>query len=491
MLVPAALLFFFAPPPPENTVTVEEQLKKFTQVLAIVQEQAADPVSTEQAVYGGAIPGMLHKLDPFCSFFDPGQFEQLKQMEQSIQKGFGTVVSILPGRVIVLQVVANTPAARAGISPGDEIIGINNVQLAGLESEQLIGLLSQARQMQIMVIVRRPGNARLQQFMLTPESVESPSVDRAFLVRPGIGMIHIASFDEKTGAALREALVNLGGRDLKGLILDLRANPGGLVPAALETASLFLKPGQRILSVRGRVMKEEEVIDVPKNATPYDFPIVVLVNEKSASASEIVTGALQDHDRAVVVGEPSYGKGLVQSVYNLGGGAGVALTTAFYYTPSGRSIQKPIADSAINETTKKAKDGVNYKTDKGAPLQGGGGIQPDFVVHPLSSMTRLREVLELSASFSQFATQINRQYAPITEKFEVTPAMLDQFRSYLADRQIQPGMGDWAIDHDYIGSRLKQEVFNQAFGVAKGDEIEAQRDPMVLKALEVLTTTTH
>lgn len=332
MFAPAAFLFFFAPPPPtpDSNALVEETLKKFTQALAIVQEQAADPISTEQAVYGGAIPGMLRKLDPFCSFFDPGQFEQLQQMEKSMQKGFGTVVSVLPGRVIVLQVVASTPAARAGVSPGDEIIGVNNVQLAGLDPDQLIGLLSQARQMQIMITVRRPGNVRLQQFMLTPESVEAPSVDRSFLLRPGIGMIHIASFDEKTSATLRNDIEALGGRNLKGLVLDLRGNPGGLVPAALETASMFLKPGQRILSVRGRRIAKEEAIDVPKNAVPYEFPVVVLVNEKSASASEIVTGALQDHDRAAVVGEPSYGKGLVQSVYNLGGGAGVALTTAFY-----------------------------------------------------------------------------------------------------------------------------------------------------------------
>ena len=480
MLLPV-FLFLLAPPEPES---IEMQLKRFTQALAIIEEQAADPVSTEQAIYGGAIPGMLRKLDPFSSFFDPNQFEQLKQLEKSVQKGFGTVVSVLPGRVIVLQVVANTPSARAGVSPGDEIIGINNVPLAGLEPEQLIGLLSQARQMQIVIAVRRPGNVRIQQFQLTPENVDSPSVDRAFLVQPNIGMIRIASFDEKTSSTLHDSIEQLGGNKLKGLILDMRTNPGGLVPAALETASFFLEPGQRIFSVRGRNAKEQNV-DVPKGSTPYRFPVAILVNEKTASAAEIVTGALQDHDRATVIGEPSFGKGLVQSVYPLGAGAAVALTTAFYYTPSGRSIQKPIADSALGATTTAAATLPEYKTAKGKSLKGGGGIQPDFLVSP-DSASRFRQVLELSGSFAQYATELIRRAGKVDEHYTVTPETLDQFRLFLSDRNIQPGLAEWSVERNYMRSRLQQEVFNQTLGVAKGDELEAQRDPAVLKALDVL-----
>src|SRR5580658_5419047 len=318
---------------------LESSIKSITEAYAIVEDNAAEPVSAEQAFFQGAIPGMLHRLDPHSVFFDPGQFEQLRKLQTSTDKGFGSVVSVLPGRVIVLQTLPGTPSAKSGISPGDEILAINGYQLSRLDTEQLISLLSQSRQQQAQLVVRRPGNARFLNFTLTPEEMQEPSVERAFLLKPGIAYLRVASFDEKTGRLIRDAIEKLGGRNLQGLVLDLRKNPGGLVTSALETAALFLKPGARIVTVRGRNVAEKSE-EVPAGASPYEFPLAVLVNDRTASASEIVTGALQDHDRAIVVGEVSYGKGLVQSVYPLSEGTGLALTTALYYTPSGRSIQK-------------------------------------------------------------------------------------------------------------------------------------------------------
>jgi carboxyl-terminal processing protease len=454
-------------------------------VYSAVEREAADPITPEKAIYGGAIPGMLRKLDPHSVFLDSGQFEQLRQLQESTRKGFGSVVSVLPGRVIVLQVLPGTPAAKSGIGPGDEIIAINRISLERLDLEQLVGLLSEARQQQARIDVRRPGNARLLSFVLTPEDLQAPSVERAFFLRPGIGYLRVSSFDSETGAQIRDAIEKLGGTQLKGLVLDLRNNPGGLLPAALDTASLFLKPDQVLLSVRGRVVEAKEE-KVPANASPYEFPMAVLVNGKTASSAEIVAGALQDHDRAVIIGTQSYGKGLVESVFPLSEGTGLALTTAYYYTPSGRSVQRPLEGSQIQSSSSSSWFSTQqrgFRTDSGRTVRGGGGIQPDFVVFP-EPMTRFRAAMEATGAFTSFATEYTRRHGRAEENFEVTPAVLDEFHVYLSARNIRPSVGEWSAERDWITNRLKTEIFNQSLGVERGDEVEAQRDPVIVTALD-------
>jgi carboxyl-terminal processing protease len=400
-------------------------------------------------------------------------------MEKSERKGFGTVVSVLPGRVIVLQALPGTPSAKAGLQPGDEIVAVNNVALARLEFDQIIGFLSEARQHQAQLIVRRPANARPLQFVLDPALVDAPSVDRAFLLGPGVGYVRANSFDPQTAQQIKQAIEKLGGENLKGLVLDLRDNPGGVVQTALASASYFLKPGQRLLSVKGRSIESQNV-DTPKDAAPYSFPVSVLVNEKTASAAEILAGALQDHDRAVILGEPSFGKGLVQNVFPLSGNTAMALTTAFYYTPSGRSIQKPLATGQLEVERQKEE----FHTDSGRIVTGGGGIQPDVNVEP-EPMTRLRMALDASGAITSFATSYIQKHQ-VTENFEVTASDLEDFQVFASEHNIQPGVGEWLRERDWVQSRLKQEIFNQALGVAKGDEVEAQRDPVVRAALEKL-----
>ena len=473
----APLLFFFAPPP--SAEDLDSLLKRFTQLVAIVESQAADKVNSEQAIYGGAIPGMLRELDPHSIFFDPQQNQQLKEMESSERKGFGTVVSILPGRVIILQALPGTPSAKSGLQPGDEIVAVNNIALARLEFDQIIEFLSQARQHQAQLIVRRPGNVRLLDFILDPALVDSPSVDRAFLLKPGVGYVRANGFDPQTAKQLKAAIENLGGEKLKGLVLDLRDNPGGVVQTALEAASYFLKPGQRILSVKGRSIQGQDV-DTPKTAAPYSFAVAVLVNAKTASAAEIVSGALQDHDRATIIGQPTFGKGLVQNVFPLSGNTAIALTTAFYYTPSGRSIQKTLPSGHLE--IEKQKD--EFRTDSGRVVTGGGGIQPDVLITP-EPTTQLRLALDASATITSFATDFI-QRNKITDAFEVTPAVLEEFQVYAGQHSIQPPVGEWVREREWVQNRLKQEIFNQALGVAKGDEVEAQRDPAIRAALSKL-----
>ena len=457
------------------------EIKKMVDVFSIVTEEAADPVAPDHAIYEGAIPGMLRTLDPHSSFFDPTQFDQLKQMQQSEVKGFGTIVSILPGRVIILQTIDGSPAAKAGLSAGDEILAINNISLAPLEPEQLVELLSYARQKAAALDVRHPGNIRVFRLTLSPELIDTPSVDRHFEITPGIGYIRIKSFEARTGSLTKEMIDQIGGTKLKGLVLDLRDNPGGAVQAAAEVASLFLAPKKLIFSIRGRNQDEQQV-RVPGVAEPYQFPIAVLVDGRTASAAEILTGALQDHDRATILGEPTYGKGLVQNVLPLSQNTGMALTVAFYYTPSGRSIQKPLASGSL-DVSAVAKPGLYY-TESGREVHGGGGIEPDMPVWRTAE-SRLLQVLDASGALTTFASEYVQRHA-IAAGFEITPAILDELQVYLSARDIRPGVGDWLRDRDAIQSKLKQDIFNLKFGVEKGDEIEMQRDPVVQKALETL-----
>jgi carboxyl-terminal processing protease len=464
---------------------METEVKRFIDAYTAIEANAADPTDSQQLFFQGAIPGLLRRLDPHSVFFDPEQFEQLKKMENSTQKGFGSIVSVLPGRVIILQTMPGTPSAKSGLSAGDEIVGINGYIIAQLDMDQLVALLSQSKQQPARLDVRRPNNAMIMHFVLTPEDMQSPSVERVFLLRPGVGYLRVGSFDENTGKQVHDAIEKLGGAALKGLVLDLRNNPGGLLTSAVQTLSLFLPPGTKLVTVRGRAVEEKTEV-VPKFATPYNFPLCVLINGKSASASEIVAGALQDHDRATIIGEPSFGKGLVESVFPLSQGAGLALTTALYYTPSGRSIQKPIDPNqfALGGTAAHPNKEKEFRTDKGRTVTGGGGIVPDEIVRP-EGMSRLRAALEASGSFPNFATAYV-QKQQVTEDFQVTPHLLDEFQVFLSERNIQPGVAEWSSEREFIENRLKTEIFNQALGVEKGDQVEAQRDPVVRKALEAI-----
>ena len=473
-------------PAGDPTKDMDVLLKQFVSALAVVESQAADAAPPDKLIYEGAIPGMLRQLDPHTQFFDPGQFEQLKRMEDSEQKGFGSIVSVLPGQVIFLQTLPGTPSNKAGIQAGDELVAINNVAIGSLEPQQLIELLTEARQQRVTAYIRRRGAPKVLAFILTPELVDSPSVDRTFLLRPGTGYIRVASWDLQTSKQLQDSVDKLGGNGLNGLVIDLRNNPGGVVKAALDAASMFLEPGQRILTAKGRV-GEGEAADVPKTAKAYHFKLAILINEKTASASEIFSGAMQDHDRATIIGETSYGKGLVQSVMPLSNGAGLALTTAFYYTPSGRSIQHPLRNSALSDTFKEepVANRPTYKTDSGRVVTGGGGIQPDLRVAP-ESMTRLEEVLNGSGAVTSFATQYLQEHSPLPGTFQVTPEMIDEFKVFLSSRNIQPSLAEWTQERAWVSNRVVEEIVTQAQGVAKGDEIGAKRDPQVQAAIQSL-----
>ena len=222
---------------------LDPALRRFVDVLSTVQSEGAETQPVDKLVYEGAIPSMLRQLDPHTQFFDPAQFQQLKQMEDSEQKGFGSIVSVLPGQVIFLQTLPGTPSNKAGIQAGDELVAVNNIAIRSLEPQQIIQLLTEARQQRVAVYVRRQGSARPLEFRLTPELVDAPSVDRAYVLERGIGYIRLASWDLQTARQLTDAIAKLGGSSLTGLVVDLRNNPGGVVKASLDAAAMFLTPG--------------------------------------------------------------------------------------------------------------------------------------------------------------------------------------------------------------------------------------------------------
>jgi carboxyl-terminal processing protease len=481
-MFPVALLLFLQAAGSD----LEQAIRTFSRAYAAIEANAADPVNPHLAVYEAALPALLRNLDPHSVFLTPSQFEQLRAMEKSTTRGFGTIVSVLPGRVIILQTVPGGPSARAGIAPGDEIVAVNNYRLEMLDMEQLVAVLSETRQRQARLFVRRPGTAKLLEFTLTPEEMASPSVDRAWMLEPGIGYVRITSFEGGTPAQLKEAIEKLGGSSLRGLVLDLRNNGGGIVDTAIGIAGYFLKPGTRILTARGRARRQEESV-VPEKAVPYGFAIAVLIDEKTASAAEIVAGALQDHDRATVLGTASFGKGLVQSVYPLADGTAMALTTAFYFTPSGRSIQRPLREGQLGPNARygQLEQREEFRTAGGRVVKGGGGIQPDIAIER-EGHTRIRAVLDASGILTAFATGFVRAHSGVDRSFAVTDALMDELQVYLSERNIRPGLSEWSAEREWVRSRLLQEIFNLAIGVAAGDEIEARRDVQVRRAVEEL-----
>ena len=441
-----------------------------------------DPVDPDRMVFDGGIRGMLSALDPFSSFFDPDQFEQLKQFTQGKSRGFGSVLYVSPGKILVLQTAQGSPSWRAGLGPGDEIVEVNGTRIDRLDMRSLIELLQRARTQTARLGVIRPGKVVSENFELNPAEVATPTVDRALLLKPGVAFLHVSGFDLKTPNEANDAIVKLGGASLKGLVLDLRDNHGGVLDAAVALASLFLKPGSTVLTQRGRAVpaKSQATFEAP---TRYDFPLVLLVNGNTASAAEVFVAALQEHDRAVVAGEPSYGKGVVESVAALSENTGLALTTAQYFTPSGRSIQRPMPGTALAVPDSGLSDNPksSFHTDNGRPVAPGGGITPDVA---LAAPTRDPWVsfLEQRGIFTSFASDYLTLHGKVSQTFEPDAKVLEDFRTFLGRQRVRTPEEYWKADQNYLKLRIKVELFNLVFGLAYGDEVETRNDPQVQKA---------
>ncbi len=464
-----------------NVAEAENHTRRFLDVFGLLRQHLAQPFDPGEAIYRGALPAMVNTLDPFSAFLDARQLESLREMQRSTEKGFGSVVNLLPGRVIVLQTLPESPSERAGIAPGDEILALNGQPLAQLPVQQLVPMLANARQDRAHLMVKRPNFPNLLDMTLVPAEMADPSVSRHFLLERSIAYAKILNFEAATASELRGILGSMGGQNLSGLVLDLRGNPGGIIESAVQVAAFFLRPNERILWIHGRE-GAKEALRVPTGSTPYAFPLRVLIDGRTASAAELVAGALQDHGRARLVGQRSFGKGLVQSVFELSGDTALALTTAFYETPSERSIQR-WASTCGDFQLAPCDEG-------GAGRQVRGGINPDREVGP-RPLSEFERVLLASNSFLEFARDYVSRRDGIDGSFEPDNEMLDDFQVYLSQRHIRPTLAEWSSRLEFIRSMLRQEALNLTVGVAAGDEIEIRRDPVVAVAVEELLAETR
>jgi carboxyl-terminal processing protease len=468
-------------------------LKDFANVYAVVEQNYAEPITgqrADDAIYDGAIPGMLHTLDPHSSFYDPKAYAAMRENQSGYYYGVGMVIQQQGDKVFVITPYENTPSYRAGIHPGDVISEIDGKSTKGWTSDQVAKALKGPKGTHVQVTMIRVGSAKPLQFDLTRDEIPHPSIDLSFEVQPGVGYIHVVDFqDQETGKEFAAALKSFG--NMKGLVIDLRNNPGGLLSQAVEICDQLLAKGQTIVSQRGRAYPDQVYTATHGNGGK-DFPIVVLVNRNTASAAEIVSGALQDHDRALIVGQTTFGKGLVQTVYNLSQDTGLALTTYHYYTPSGRLIQRnydgvSLYDYYYNHAGALPSDSSNREvklTDSGRTVYGGGGITPDEKL-PAAATDNFQNELLLKDVFFHFAPLYVSKH-PMDKNFQVNDEVMNEFKQFLTSQGVEWSAADIQLHADWIKPRIKQEVVTVWYGEKDGLRTLADTDPEIAKAITYL-----
>lgn len=479
---------------------VKASLNTFTRVYDIVEANYADPVDPDQAIYGppngnsGAIPAALRTLDPHSNFFDPRAFALLREDQEGKYYGVGMSIQSRPGKLgklvtVVVAPIPGSPAFRAGLRPGDIVAKVNGKPTDGLNTSEVAELLKGPKGTKVHVTIIREGYEEPLEVEITRDEISPHSVDDAFLIRPNIAYIHISKFNENTNDELSDALRKVGERNLQGLILDLRGNPGGLLQEAVDVSDHFLEKSQLIVYHSGRHSQEKRYY-ATHGDDGNEFPMVVLINRMTASAAEIVTGALQDHDRALVIGEPSFGKGLVQTVFQLSEHTGLALTTAHYYTPSGRLIQRQYENVSLYdyyyhpELTKPDHAEVRL-TDGGREVFGGGGITPD-VEFSEPKMNPAQETLTTHGAFFNFAKYYLGVHKTIPQDFEVSDAVLSEFKQFLMKEKISFSDQDMTANLDFVKSHIRVQLVGSIFGETEADRISISDDPVVLKALDAM-----
>jgi len=468
---------------------VRDSLKQFTDVYQIVEDNYAEPVNADKAIYNGAIPGMLHALDPHSNFFDPKSYALMREDQRGKYYGVGMTVGPRNNKVIVIFPFVGTPAYKAGIHPGDVIVAVDGKSTENMSTGDVADLLKGPKGTTVHISISREGVEKPMEFTLIRDEIPRYSVDVHFLIRPGVGYMHVSGFNETTETEVVKALDEFG--DLKGLVLDLRGNPGGLLSEGVGVADKFLKKGQIIVSHHGRASAEKRYMAQHGNGGK-EYPIVVLVNRLTASAAEIVSGAIQDHDRGLIVGEVTFGKGLVQTVYPLSENTGLALTTARYYTPSGRLIQRDYSNVSLydyyySRDSAEAPNSGNREvklTDSGRTVYGGGGITPDVPVAPVKS-NHFQDTLLQHYAFFNYAKRYVVSHRP-TKNFEVDEAVMQDFRKSLDEANIPFTQAELVDNADWVKSNIKAEIFVDAFGQDEGVKVRAEADPLVVKGLELM-----
>jgi len=473
---------------------MQDSVKSFTHVLSVVERNYAEPVDTDKVIYDGAIPGMLRVLDPHSNFFDPKQYALFKEEQQGKYYGVGMTVQQRENQTVVLAPFVGSPAYKAGIRPGDVILKVDGKSCDGLTTTEVADMLKGAKGTVVHISLGREGWDKPIEVTVTRDEIPRPGVEYFTMVKPGIGYVRVSTFNETTDSDLSEALRQLDVSKLDGLIIDLRNNGGGLLNQAVGMADMFLDKNEIVVSHRGRASQNRPYYAIRGNQG-IEVPVIVLINGQSASASEIVSGAIQDHDRGLIVGEVSFGKGLVQTQFPLSEDTALLLTTARYYTPSGRLIQRDYKNVSLYDYHYNPQPPTKPEvklTDSGRQVFGGGGITPDDIVaapkpDDFQQMLYRRGVFYLQQQgVGDFTRFYLGEKPDITKDFVVNDAVLAQFRTYLDKQKIKYSDAEIQANLDWLKWQIKREVFTSYFGLNDGYKVELQDDVQLEKAIDLI-----
>ncbi|MDH3890070.1 MAG: S41 family peptidase [candidate division Zixibacteria bacterium] len=520
-----------------------KEVKKLSSTAFNIRNQYMEEVDTDEIIKAG-IRGMMTDLDRYSVLLEQSSYEALMESTHGKYEGLGMQIDSRENRIIIITPIEGTPAYRKGLRAGDIIWEIDGKSTEGMKTSDGAKLMRGQAGTSVILTIKRAGIADMMEFEVDRAVIELKSVPYAGVI-PGttIGYVRLSRFAEETSHELREALADLSDQNVSGLIFDLRSNGGGLLDQAKETAELFLQEGREIVYTKGRYESSERHFYSERAPLFADKPLVVLVNEGTASASEIVAGAVQDWDRGLIVGAPTYGKGLVQQIFQIAndGSMALKLTTAKYYVPSGRCIQKPEkqakrgshADQMLAEEAEKEGDTLAvteeedvFYTNGGRIVYGGGGIIPDTEIE--SDLYKPIEInLERKSLFFDFAIKYVAEHPDIKPGFEVTDAMVSQFRDFTVENEFeyktslqvaledlretvaeeeseelfagsladmdklveQEKSEDFERSREYIKRSIKREILSSIVG-QRGvyDELILKTDKTVLKAVEILST---
>jgi carboxyl-terminal processing protease len=473
-------------------------LKLYTEMVSVAHRNYGAEVTYKDLVYA-SINGMLRTLDPHTNFLPAEAYDSMRERQQSSFYGLGILVGLRDGQLTVVTPVEGTPASRLGIRAGDVISLIEGESTAGMGINEAVRKLKGPKGTTVHISIQRRGIDGLLEMDVVRDEIPQNTISYAFMMTPETGYIMLTDFSRATAREMSETLAGLKEQGMQRLLLDLRSNGGGLLDQAIEVGDQFLDEGLRIVETHGRISSSHQTFDADGSFDHLGLPVVVLVGGATASAAEILAGAIQDHDLGLIVGTPTWGKGLVQTVYGLNFGNGLALTTAKYYTPSGRLIQRDYSSwyeyathgnvsvdgdpSALGEEIQES-----YSTDLGRPVYGGGGITPDFIVEPLAVEPFVQYLISRNAFFN-YAVELNNSN-PVEDR-SWTPAAdtIDQFESWLigeslATREdLDQALGDEMIRDD-IERRIHAEVLGAAFGLQERFRVLATADEQIREALD-------
>lgn len=482
------------PTRPSDEMANNPAVRDFVKVLQTIEEQYAVTPDKERLTRG-AVQGMLHALDPHSNFFDRREFSEMQDEQSSHFYGIGVTVNRRNGRMYVLGVSPGMPADRAGLRYGDAIVSVDGIAARAWEQSDALRHVRGERGTEVEITIERAGEPKPLTMRIERDEVPFPSVRGAFLLRPGIGYVGLTGgFNQETTEELREAVAQLKQQGMASLVLDLRNNPGGLLKQAVQVAETFLPKGLEIVSVREREGRDRDQVYRSDNAQPEQAPMVVLIDGDTASASEIVASAMQDRHRALLVGEESFGKGLVQKIYPLRRGTGLLLTTGKYYTPNGRSIQRPYSGVGIYDYYYSGQEGNSDRSRADAKPKV-GGIKPDITIKPPPADIRVRDACfefarllaaGLIPGLTGYAVkQVDYEHKLRGNEFPIDEQTLSAFRAFLRGHpELRVGEARLNRNPEYIRRRIRAELITAAYGTDTADRFLLEADEQAMRAIE-------